>query len=472
MELRLLIETNDPVSQPSLSLESKNWTLSKPIDLGKPTQLPSFACISYRWGSEREPHALDENLVMSTHTCPSLAAAIRIGKSKAFWTDVFCVPHDGPERQSTLENMGYIYSCASEVIIVLSETSFHVIEVMIRHGLVSESDLQTLECDEWVASVWTYQEIVNGGSVHFVSERHSSVSASIECSDFFNALGNSLSTWKRSTGCDAFATTRIFPNLDVLENTLADWQTSAYTLRSALSVFSNIASKRNANPANYFYAILGALTSSPQQLTWHTDQTLAEKVMTICEQKNDFSFIYTAAPRDLDPQKRWRPRAMPLPQDSTTVPVVLRPVLAWHCWGEAQHGHYDAAGFWLHGMTTMQPTSHIGHAGKKSISGWLSQPELQSADDITLQTAVFTTIDSIGFDGHADPIVVTEGLIFSQEPITNDKIEKILVSNQIRWTMGAPGLVHIYDGHGKEYVPCVFIGSSSKLLDGGESVLL
>lgn len=227
---------------------------------------------------------------MSTHTRPSLAAAIRIGNSKAFWTDAFCVPHDGPDRQSTLENMGYIYSCATEVIIVLREPSFHVIEAMIRHGLVSESDLRTLECDEWVASVWTYQEIVNGGSVRFVSERHSSVSASIECSDFFNALGNSLSTWKRSTGCDAFATTRIFPNLDVLENTLVDWQTVAYTLRSALSVFS--ASKRNADPANYFYAILGALTSSSTVNLAHRPNSCREGHDNLRAKKRFFLHLY------------------------------------------------------------------------------------------------------------------------------------------------------------------------------------
>lgn len=188
---------------------------------------------------------------MSTHTRPSLAAAIRTGSCNAFWTDAFCVPRDGPERQSTLENMGYIYSRATEVIIVLGEDTFSVIQEMIRNGFVSESDLQILECDEWVSSVWTYQEIVNGGSVRFICERQADTPASIECSDFFNALGYSLAKRQSSTGSDSFVTTRTFPNLNALEDILADWRIASYISRSALSVFSSMASKRNADPANY-----------------------------------------------------------------------------------------------------------------------------------------------------------------------------------------------------------------------------
>ena len=472
MEFRLLIETTDPRSQPSLLLEGRHWKLSQPLDLENDEQLPQFACVSYVWGSGREPHALVDGLTMSTHTCPSLAAAIRAGSCNAFWTDVFCVPHAGPERQSTLENMGYIYSRATEVIIILGKDTFSAIQEMMHNSSVSESKLQILECDEWVSSVWTYQEIVNGGSVRFVSERQADKPTSIECSDFFNALGYSLSKWQSSTESDIFATMRTFPNLNALENILADWQTAAYTLRSALSVFSSMASKRNADPANYFYAILGALTQSPQQLIWNPDQNLAEKVMAICERKNDFSFIYTAAARDTDARQRWRPRAAPLPADGATVPAVLRPIFAWHCWGEAQYGHYDATGFWLHGMTIMQPAPSVEDAGRKALSNLLHQPELQHVDDAVLGSTVYAAIGSVGFEGEAAPIVVTEGLVFALETVRRDGIAKVLVSNQIRWAIGAPGLVHISHGDEKQYVPCIFIGSIVGLLGDGESVLL
>lgn len=472
MEFRLLVESTDPLSQPSFLLEGRHWTLSQPLDLEDDEHLPRFACISYLWGSGREPHALVEGSTMSAHARPSLAAAIRTGSCNAFWIDVFCVPRAEPKRQSTLENMGYIYSRATEVIIVLGEGTFSVIQEMIRHGFVSESDLQILECDEWVSSVWTYQEIVNGGSVRFISERQADTLATIECTDFFNALGYSLAKWKSSTGSDQFAIMRTFPNLDALEDILADWKIASYTSRSALSIFSSMASKRNADPANYFYAIFGALTQSPQQLKWNSGQNLTEKVMSICEYKNDFSFIYTAAARDTDARRPWRPQAASLPANGATVPAVLRPIFAWHCWGEAQDGHHDATGFWLHGMTIMQPAPSVRDAGRKAISNWLHQPELQHVHDTVLGSTVYAAIGSAGFEGEEAPIIVTEGLVFGQEAVRRDDIARVLVSNQIRWVMGAPGLVHISDGDEKKYVPCMFIGSIEKLLEDGESVLL
>ncbi|MCJ1470316.1 hypothetical protein MMC07_008961 [Pseudocyphellaria aurata] len=471
MEFRLLVETTDPLSQPSLVLEGRHWALTESLDLKDGEQCPQFACISYLWGSGREPHALFAGLTMSTRTRPSLAAAIQSGSCNAFWTDVFCVPRAGPERQSTLEHMGYIYSCATEVIIVLGEDTFSVIQKMMRKDFISESDLQILERDERVSSVWTYQEIVNGGSVRFVSERHAETQASIGISSFLNALGYGLWRLEDMSSSNPFHALRTFPKLNALENILVDWQTESFTHRSALNVFSSMSSKRNADPANYFYAILGVLTQSPQQLTW-VGQNLAEKVMAICERKNDFSFIYTAAARDTDPRQRWRPHAAPVPADGAVMPAVLRPIFAWHYWGEAQNGHYDATGFWLHGMTIMHPAPSVEDDGRKTIFKWLHQPELQHVDDAVLGSAAHAAICSVGFEGAAAPIMTTEGLIFAMGAVRKDDIARVLVSNQIRAAMGAPGLVQIGDGDKKQYEPCIFIGSTVRLRGDGDSVLL
>ena len=473
MDIRLLVETTEPLSQPSFLLEGKHWILSQSHALEDDVNLPRFACISYRWGSDREPHALVEGLTMSTHARSSLAAAIRIGNCNAFWCDVFCVPPAGLERQSTLEIMGYIYSRAAEVIIVLGEDTFSVIQKMILKSSLSKSELQILECDEWVSSVWTYQEIVNGSLVRFVSERQADTSSSIDCSDFFSALGFSLSKHQSSSDLEIFATMKTFPNLNALESILADWYIGSYTFRPALNIYSSMASKRNADPSNYFYAILGALTQSPEELVWNSDQNLAEKVMAICEHKNDFSFIYTVAARDNDPRRRWRPRAVP--GDGATVPAVLRPIFAWPCWGRSQGGHYSDNGLWLHGMTIMQLAPSIRDAGRESISSWLHRPELQHVDDAVLGSTVLATIGSLGFEGKVAPMIVTEGLVFGLENVRGDDIVRVLVANQIRWPMGAPGLLHISDRDEKQYMPCIFIGSTKSIeenLGNGESVLI
>lgn len=475
MEIHLLVETRGEPFQGSLFLEGKRWTLSPPLELENNPHHPRYACISYRWGTATEPHALIEGLTMSAQTLPSLTAAIRTSELNAFWTDIFCVPASGFERQATLERMGYIYSRAAEVIVVLGESTFSVIQNMMNGGPVDGSDLRIMEHDEWVASVWTYQEIVNASSFRFVSATNqvdNLKSVSIEGSEFLNSLGFSLMRWQSSTSSDAFDTTRTFPNLNALENILADWETAAYLRRSAYSVLCSMASKHNPDPANYFYAIFGVLSQSPQDLAWDPRQDFAEKFMAICEQKNDFSFIYSVAARDTDPRFCWRPRASVLPVVGTNVPAVLRPIFAWHVWGEAQEGHYDESGFWLDGMTVMHPASNVDDAGRKAIFDWLRRPESEHIDDITIGRLLDAAISSVGFQGRAEPIIVTEGMIFTLDIPRGASIARILVSNQIRYTMGAPGLVQIGDKDEKQYLPCLFIGTVARLLGGGESVLL
>ena len=475
MEFRLLVQTTEAPSQPHLYLEGSHWELSEVLNLQDDEHVPPFACISYLWGAGREPHPLVKGNTMSARTLSSLAAAIRSSTYGAFWTDAFCVPPAGPERQATLESMGYIYSRAHEVIIVLGGDTFPVIEKMLQNGFVTESDLQVLERDEWVSSVWTYQEIVHSALVRFVSGQHAGRAASIDCTDFFSALGFSLSKWRRMVGSDTFASASAFPKLNALEDILADWQVGTYTARAALTIFSSMAHKRNANPANYFYAIVGTLTQSAEDLTWNRKKDLAENMMAICEAKNDFSFIYTATAREVDPSRRWRPRAEYRPPTGGAAPAVLRPIFAWHSWGEAQGGYFDDAGFWLHGMTIMHPTLCVQAAGTKAVCTWLRRPDLQHANDATLGAAIYAAISSVGFEGSASPIVVAEGFVYALETVQTDTAGvaiRVLVSNQIRWTMGAPGLVHIKDGKEKRYVPCMFVGSVAPLLEKGESILL
>ena len=245
-----------------------------------------------------------------------------------------------------------------------------------------------------------------------------------------------------------------------------------YSARSALSIFASFASKRNADPANYYYALLGTLTVSPQQLEWNPDQNLAEKVMAICEDKNDFSFIYTIAARDSDPKRCWRPLAAPFEGlDRYSIPAFLRPLMIWHTWGETQSGRYDTEGFWLDGMAVMEPASTIGDAGKEAFSLLVRQPELRYADETTHRDSVLAAIRGLGFEGVATPIVVTGGLIFTLDEIRHTEILRLLISTQIRWPQGAPGLVHLSTEDGKRYVPCAFIGSY-KVFDKGDSVLL
>ena len=367
--------------------------------------------------------------------------------------------------------MGYIYHRASEIIIALREETFSAIAELQKQDYFSEAALKVLERDEWVSSVWTYQEIVNGGAVRFVSERYGDRSTSIEGATFFNALGYGLSKWEKMTGINTIGAMKVFLHLSALEQIFADWIVNTFPFRSAMGAFASLAYKRNADAANYFYAILGTLTPYPQQLIWTSEQNLAEKVMSICESKNDFSFIYSVAARDPDPARCWRPFAAPMVPGDTALPPILRPILIWHSWGEAQNGHYDSHGFWLDGVAVMSSTSSVGDLGWEYLFEWLHQSEQREKDDTVLWNAWLAFLRSWGFEGTPTPIFTQGGLIFTQETVETSDIVRLLVSTQLRWPKGAPGLVHLSSKGEKRYVPCAYIGSH-KLLNGRESVML
>lgn len=480
----------------TLIIEGRSWTLSDPLPI-EDDSIPKYVCISYKWGSERHDHALFPDRVMSARAIPSLATVIQSQNHRsAFWTDVFCVPpHEGPSRQATLENLGCIYARAAEVVVVLGRETFGVLLDMIQHKVVSEQHLNVLESDQWIASVWTYQELVNASAVRFVSEQRPNVDdiddpstgarvdiaqPPIECSEFLNALGHGLMQYRESQGVDAFTMVNDFPNLNVLENVLVDWMMGSYTRYSALTIFSNIYYKRNELAANYYYAILGALSDSPRQLTWPADEaneTLAEKMMHICETKGDFSFIYSVADRDSSPGRHWRPRATALPPDGDAVPPILRPILVWHYWGEAQSGTLDPNGtLTLRHMTVMRPASppSMSEAARTAIVNWSGKPDLPViTDDTALARLVHSWFSKVGFEGRPDAIVVPDGLVFTSHSTDHCEVVDVVVSNQIRFSQGAPGLVRYLDSVGeKGYSACIFIGLIDRLLEPGVSVLL
>ena len=473
MELRLVVEASEPSPEPSLLIDGRRWILSKPYDIhgSQAAPVPSFSCISYLWGpsTSRAPHAFEPaTRTMSTHTIPALTAAIRSRKSKAFWTDVFCVPSaEGPKRQATLESMGFIYSLASEAVIVLSDSSFENLQDMVNGERLSAESLRVLEQDNWVSSVWTYQEIVNSTSVYFVSERDSPASKPIEGFKFFSVLGNSL------THLPPPSSTSSFQHLSALLDLMADWATAEHLSRSALTVLSSMANKRNPNPENYIYAALGALSDSPSDTTWlpaATEAHLMEHFMCVCERRNDFSFIYTLGVRDSHTKRRWRPLAVPLRSlgnPSDEIPLALRPIFVWHCWGGFQRGRKDSEGrLWLEDMAVLEQEEDVGLAGRDSIAIWMQDMDLVEVEVERLSRRVYDYIKESGFMGEKTPLIVQEGLVFYQGKLDKDDVVKILVATKVRWRMGAPGMVvrstrtELKEEQTVEYLPCMFVGKS------------
>jgi hypothetical protein len=449
MEFRLI--TKDPNiadMERTIQVDGTQWYLSKSlhIDLKHP-ELPNFACISYVWGPARKPNPIHHGELMSSNTIPALSSAMTHSKAQAFWIDALCVPPMLPVKYHTLGSMGYIYSAAEEVIITLSQDLLPVLQEMTDSDRLSEKVLLSIEKDDWVRSVWTYQEVVNAKSICFVGSPFK-----IDGNHFLNCLGYSLTLYRAAHEISSFDLSRQFPKLNALEELLVDWMLGGYTERSALRAMSQFQYRYNHDPKNYFYAVIGTMMKGPWP--WNTEMSieeLAEEFMDVCEQKGDYSFIYASNPRNLaDPKGRyWRP-----------VAGLLQAILAWHSWGEGQKGHYNKEGFWLEKMMSLRTSSELGDSGRLFLMQWLDaiHPGSLRLSDHQIAEQILRDLRQMAFSGVDLFLWTTHGIFFLGTAVDQSADIEILVAAEVRWTFGAPGLARISRGKAIEYVPGVFVG--------------
>ena len=460
MELYLLTEASTDVdfgSTPFLHIDGRTWQRIGPLSRDESTTRPEFACISYVWGSERVPNPLDIEKPMSDQTLLSLSAAIKVSTVSAFWIDAFCVPVIQPSRNATLESMGYIYSIAKEVIVALSPDRSGALEEMGRSEKLREQTLLALEHDEWVRSVWTYQEVVNSQSLYFTTTNPLS-SAVVDGSTFLNRIGYALHFYKQEHGFNAFDLRRRLRCLDAFEDLIGDWMISAYTDRSALQVMSNLDRRSCTVPQNYYYSMIGSITQLPSYRAAGLQVTdLVEKTMQICEQKNDYSFIFSTAARNELSATPWRPQPEP-----------LHSILPYFSHGARQGGRHDAHGFWLEKMVCLRPVNKVEDANdEKNVQAWLEKlpvPWSSCNPETALANDILDFLEQIGFTGSREYLETSFGVFYPQKFLSADHDHDIyiLLATQTAWTFGHPGIVKARIAGRWMYSPGVFIGAVDK----------
>ncbi|KAJ9497881.1 hypothetical protein H2202_006484 [Exophiala xenobiotica] len=439
----------------TLALNGKQWQLQTFTEHGSHlTHLPDYICVSYIWGSGREPNPfLDEPKVISINTIPALSAAMSNTDCKAYWIDAFCIPSKKEDiaRRATLESMGYIYSKAEEVRAALSARSFTAVQDLSRNDRIDDSSLDILNKDEWVK-----MQVVNSRSISFVCPKAPGVVVS--GSHFLNDLGFSLTKYKQQRGLSTFDIRQYFPSLDALEDLIANWQIADFAERSALQVMSNMDRRewRQGEDKNYFYSMIGAVTKDPckRPIEKETRSDLAELFMDVCKRKNGVSFIYSSAPRADVTGQRWRPRSGLLPS-----------IVPWHSWGDAQPGTFDEhVSLWLERVLSLQESSSPLSAGARQfIAEWLPQEQLGDANDDEIVSWSHATLVRMGFKENEVAMNVGDGLFFPHSTPPPGSTVTVIVSTTIRWVFGALGIVRIVaENTIPRYIPGVFVGDIGK----------
>ncbi|MCJ1435108.1 hypothetical protein MMC27_004478 [Xylographa pallens] len=469
MELRLIVPAlRSDSSVPTVVLDGRKWQLTTLSDTSISATTAKYICISYIWGYGRSLNPFDSTQTISDQTIKALEVvmtATRDYEVHGYWADAICIPQSGTSRQATLESMGYIYFHATEVVVTLSKPIYTIIKDMEMTSALDEDVLLILEQDEWIASVWTYQELVNS-SLSFVSYDQSNTGLRVSAFDFFHGLALHLELYQRKHNVTGFQLQKLFLRLSAFEDSMLVWRSTNPLNISALQVMSNMDKRvyRADEPQNYFYAMMGAITTAP---TWGaggaTVAEVSDRFMMMCERKNDYSFIYSSTARDDRLGRRWRP-----------VPGPMKSILSWHSYGGLAPGYYDAAGFWLCGMCTYERCDKIGVAGKELIVRRFKLSDRATDSDDALAGQVYETLVSIDFTGSPEYVTLENGFLFPQISLPKDSKLTILVSGNVAWPFGAPGLViAIGEDNLQSYIPCAFIGGRPKgpptpvLIDAG-----
>jgi len=441
LQLHLLELVNDSEDQAPALLTLPNGNrlslIKLSISANNTAPIPDYICVSYVWGSDRIANPVQVGPEMiSTNTLPALSAAMHNTNHKAFWIDAFCIPTTQPARRATFESMGYIYSQARQVRVALSKHSFQAVRQLTVADKMDEDALATLDQDQWVQSTWTYQEVVNSQTLAFICP--GALGEIVDGESFFNGMSYSLRT------LNPFSIRERFPSIDTFEDLLADWRIAGYSQRSALAVMSNMDRRVWHEDRNYFHSMIGAVTSQPRWRSWE-EPHLSELFMKICEEKKDFSFIYSSATRSIDPARRWRPETGLLPS-----------ILTWHSWGESQPGQLDFDGsLTLDRMLTLR-RSALSDEAKQFIAKWLHREDLREERELTEQ--LYKTLIYMGFKGSTEYIPLGVGVYFPQTELASGIQIEAFVSTCIRWTLGAPAIACVMNDGVGTYTPGVFVG--------------
>lgn len=378
----------------SFKLEGYHWVL-EPHDLEADDVMePVFTCISYSWGHGREPSPLRANFDISDRTLPALATVIKHRPScKRVWIDALSVPEEPQERAHCLENMGYIYSLAKEVFVVLSRGAQTALEQMSMSDHIDHDNLHDLEKEDWISRAWTYQEAVNSKELYITCEGPHG--ALVVGDHFMNCVGYTLSRLEGSN----FDKEQQFPGLCASQDLITDYMIAGYEERSALQVMSNMDKRTSRRPGDHLYAIMGAVSTILADFSGIIDP--CEAFMSLCERKGDYSFIYSAAKRDLTFMRRWRPVAGGLPS-----------ILPWHSLGAGQPGHKEGNDLYLDFMMTLQ-RSPIEEDEERFVREWLSTINRTNTQlQLQLHHSAYASLQTMGFRGSSECVSTAKGYFF------------------------------------------------------------
>lgn len=440
---RLLVPATDdtPPDVPSVELCGSRWWLTEWMPI---SEAPPYTCISYSWGSGKVDNIFEGGNLMSYRTIPAIEAAITAAQSpdiwikalecnprdeqkeaaklsealkaaQSIWIDEICMPPQGSARTKCLLNIGAIYSSATQVLAVLSESCDKLLRKAHAVEHMNADDLFTLENEDWLARLWTLLEMTKSKKTLFIAR--SSSSALILALDFLGNIATDTAHYADANEFDRNELSMRFPRLESLQESIAADRIAEFTGtgRSAFQVMSEMQKRCTERESDRIYAMIASITDLSSDRLDDAILHPAENFMRICEEKGDYSFIYCIAARSDIPGRGWRPA-------SDQLQTILSGLLTS---GSGLSGCLKATHLQLDNMCRMTP-SHLNPIAKSNGN---------------IATALLEQLRQKGFTGCGEYLELESGYFFPQSSFSRSKDIFVVASPDVQWAQGAPALL-------------------------------
>lgn len=315
------VEQNIPGLK-TIELCGKLWTL---VDFERPSDAPPYTCISYSWGEGETPNLFNKNSGsnISIRTMPVTETVINSLQpskfqkaellsmfngesvisektelmrkaSQAIWVDSWCKPEEQPAADRCLEKMGEIYRGAVQIFVVWNTNCTNAVRKIRDNEDLNLSDFEAIASDDWIDRVWTYPEFLNSKMMFLVAEGD-------ENATFISERTLLLAI---STDYNKFADIDVSNKIRRLQNLFGSQEVKGL---SAFHAMSGIHFRSVTRPEDRINAMIAVVESAAAPSQERQSITLAEYFRRVCEENDDYSFIFSTDPRSEVLGKSWRP---------------------------------------------------------------------------------------------------------------------------------------------------------------------
>lgn len=435
---KLLIHVTEPNLQGVKTIElcGKMWIL---VDFERLSDAPPYTCISYSWGTGRIINTLNADQKISDRTISVTETVINAFKSPesqnsalrsmfhtdnrfaeklalacsashAIWIDSLCMPQQQHVAETCIQNMGVIYREATQVFAVLNTDCDSTIHKICNKEPLNLNDYLAVANDDWMDRVWTYQEFANSKMMFIVAEDKGNIFISEY--QFLNALMSDEAAYADIQDI------KLIQKLERMQLLVAEQQIEDRSVFQVISATHHRQSTENSE--DRFNAIISVVTDGNTVIRNPHPVSKIEHFLHICEEKNDYSFIFSTNPRSGVLGRMWRPL------DDQITPVISD-VLTF---GRGLSGSLKETHLQMNNMCRMTP--------------WKANQVISAVEGFVktdLSKGILEQLKTRGFTGCGECIKLEQGYFFPQLSHKRSKDFFVTISHDVKFQQGAPGLL-------------------------------